>query len=396
MTEQEAKERVIKAGRKLVESGLIARTWGNVSCRINEYQFAITPSGRDYMSLTPDQIVTVAIVDCSYAGNIKPSSEKGIHADVYKNKPNIDFVIHTHQENASVISTLGLDKIRDGARYPLLGEEIICASYGLPGTKKLRKGVSEAIKRSKGNGIIMKHHGALCFGKDDEEAFRAASDLEVACEDFIMNKYKQVSHINDFNPNQLRQFALTCLNPKKTAVNTSQSCTYCDSERTQDGFKLYRKDGSIACFGLEENDSSMPEEAKVYQQIYLKNQNCNYIIYADAPDISTISNANLTLYPYLDDFAQIVGTKVHTVVNDGVKISAALKSASAVFIESHGALCCGTSKGDASAVSMIMEKNCKAVIAGTLFGKITSIGWLDKNLMRFVYIKKYAKQISNQ
>lgn len=393
MTEQEAKERVIIAGKKLVESGLIARTWGNVSCRIDEYHFAITPSGRDYMSLTPDQIVTVAIADCSYAGNVKPSSEKGIHADVYKNKPDVNFVIHTHQENASVISALGLDKIQIGNRYPLLGEEIICASYGLPGTKKLLRGVSEAIKYAKGNGVIMKHHGAVCFGKDDEEAFRAASDLEAACENFINNQYKQVSQIKEFHPDQLRQFALTRLTQKKT-VDAGQSCSYCDSERTENGFKLYRKDGSTVQFKLGHHADSILEEAKLYNEIYEKNRNINYIIYTDVPDILTTSSADLTLYPYLDDFAQIVGTKVHTVAEDESKISAALRSASAVLIKNHGALCCGSSKGDASAVSMIMEKNCKVVIAGTIFGKITPIGWLDKNLMRFVYLKKYAKQIS--
>ncbi|MDF2673982.1 MAG: class aldolase/adducin family protein, partial [Clostridiales bacterium] len=99
-----AKELVVKAGIRLVESGLIARTWGNVSCRIDEYSFVITPSGRDYLSLTADEIVTVKISDCSYSGNIKPSSEKGVHAKVYKLYSEANFVIHTHQENASVIS----------------------------------------------------------------------------------------------------------------------------------------------------------------------------------------------------------------------------------------------------------------------------------------------------
>ncbi len=71
MTVDEARGLVVKAGKKLVESGLIARTWGNVSCRISAHQFVITPSGRDYLTMTPDEIVTVAISDCSYGGNIQ-------------------------------------------------------------------------------------------------------------------------------------------------------------------------------------------------------------------------------------------------------------------------------------------------------------------------------------
>ena len=76
----EAKQLVIKAGIEVVEYGLIARTWGNISCRVDDKRFVITPSGRPYETLTPDEIVVVNIDDCSYEGDIKPSSEKGIHA----------------------------------------------------------------------------------------------------------------------------------------------------------------------------------------------------------------------------------------------------------------------------------------------------------------------------
>ena len=50
---QEAKELVVKAGKELIEKGLIARTWGNVSARISDTQFVITPSGRAYEDLLP-------------------------------------------------------------------------------------------------------------------------------------------------------------------------------------------------------------------------------------------------------------------------------------------------------------------------------------------------------
>ena len=84
-----AKETVITAGKRLVESGLIARTWGNVSCRVDDNSFVITPSGRSYETLTPDEIVLVKIDDLSYDGDVKPSSEKGIHAQAYKLRPEI-------------------------------------------------------------------------------------------------------------------------------------------------------------------------------------------------------------------------------------------------------------------------------------------------------------------
>ena len=98
----EAKKIVVEAGKQLVSTGLIARTWGNVSCRIDDKQFVITPSGKAYEGLTPDDIVLVNMDDLSYEGDIKPSSEKGIHAQCYLHKTEIGFVIHTHQANPSV------------------------------------------------------------------------------------------------------------------------------------------------------------------------------------------------------------------------------------------------------------------------------------------------------
>ena len=94
--EKEARELIIQAGRKLLESGLVSRTWGNISARVSSTHFIITPSGLSYETLQPEQLVKVRIDDCSYEGKIKPSSEKGIHAAAYLHRPDTGFVIHTH------------------------------------------------------------------------------------------------------------------------------------------------------------------------------------------------------------------------------------------------------------------------------------------------------------
>ena len=87
----------------------VARTWGNVSARISDTQFVITPSGRAYETLTPEEVVVVNIEDCSYEGDIKPSSEKGVHAAAYRHHPTVDFVIHTHQKAATIVSITGME-----------------------------------------------------------------------------------------------------------------------------------------------------------------------------------------------------------------------------------------------------------------------------------------------
>ena len=107
----QAKEEVIRAGRELLESGLIARTWGNISARISDSRFVITPSGLSYDSLTPDDIVEVDIEDCAWEGDVKPSSEKGVHAAAYRQRPDVHFVLHTHQDYATALSVLGRDYV---------------------------------------------------------------------------------------------------------------------------------------------------------------------------------------------------------------------------------------------------------------------------------------------
>ena len=135
MNINEAKDIVIKAGRELVAQGLIARTWGNVSQRVNENTMAITPSGRDYLSLKREDIVLVNIETLEYEYDVKPSSEKGVHAACYKNK-DVNFVIHTHQECASVISSCGVSSIDVDEGYTYLDKKVLCSPYGLPSTKK--------------------------------------------------------------------------------------------------------------------------------------------------------------------------------------------------------------------------------------------------------------------
>lgn len=180
------KQKVIELGKALVDHQLIARTWGNVSIRVDENRFAITPSGRNYETLTPDDIVLIEIKTLSYEGNVKPSSEKGIHASVYEMKPKVNCVIHTHQKYASALSATSLKEVS-------LDYVVPCASYGLPGTKTLMNHVRTALMVAE-HSVIMKYHGALCFGENDTEALRVAIELEKKCDAYIETHLKKTEN----------------------------------------------------------------------------------------------------------------------------------------------------------------------------------------------------------
>lgn len=181
MDKRTAKQQVIQAGKELVRTGLIVRTWGNVSCRPDAGSFLITASGRNYKTLTEDEIVEVSLSDLSYRGDIRPSSEYKLHRAVYQRKEGAAFVIHTHQDNASALSAAGLSLIRFDREYEGLGDSVFCAEYGLPGTDRLCENTVKALEQTEGRAVILKNHGALCFGESYEQAFRTARSLEEAC-----------------------------------------------------------------------------------------------------------------------------------------------------------------------------------------------------------------------
>ena len=179
-TEDEARLLVVRAGRRLLEAGLAARTWGNVSARVSDTHFVITPSGEAYEDLRPERLVRVRIADGSYTGKVRPSSERGIHADAYRLRPDVNFVIHTHQYEASVAGVAGRDL--SGLSHPLLGERVPCAAYGLPGTARLRRAVAAQLADWPSSpALLMRRHGALCLGGTMEDAFSAAQALEEVC-----------------------------------------------------------------------------------------------------------------------------------------------------------------------------------------------------------------------
>ena len=372
-TKTEAKELVIKAGKELVKAGLIARTWGNISARISDTQFVITPSGRAYETLTPDELVTVSIADCSYEGTIKPSSEKGVHADAYRLRPEVNFVIHTHQVNASALSILGQDITEIdsyGETYKqILGDVIPCAKYGMSSTKKLKNAVSFAVsKYPASKAVLMKYHGALCMGKDYDDAFLVAHSLEEVCG---------------------KLYEKFC---KNEAKDDTIAVDYGSSMRS--GSKVSLKvDGKMTDYDLEHLSQDISEVFSLHAEIY-KDDNINSIIHVTTPYVLEMSRRKKMMKPYLDDQAQIAGTSVKCLKKDQLSaktIIKGLKKRNALLISDAGAICTGGTKSDAEAVGLVLEKGCKSALLSYYLNHVKPVKTLHAFIERKVYVLKYSK-----
>lgn len=179
MDERTARQQVVEAGRRLLEEGLVARTWGNVSCRIDERRYAITPSGIGYQMLREEDIVVVDMESGEWEGIHKPSGEKGVHSAGYRMHPDAGFIVHTHQTYASAYSIAGFENLKISQEESEKLGGVALAAYGLPGMKKLTESVTEAYAEA--GTVLMAHHGVVFVGASGEEAFEKAKLLEDIC-----------------------------------------------------------------------------------------------------------------------------------------------------------------------------------------------------------------------
>lgn len=171
-------EQICAAGRRLVAEGLVVRSWGNISLRADENSFLITPSGRTYDDLASDDIVQVDICSLSYSGPVAPSSEKALHAEIYKMRPDVHAVIHTHQTEATILSAAGaVVMINDDEARRYLGSELRTAPYSLSGTRRLAVRAAGMMKKGI-YAVLLANHGAVCAGSDMNDAFKSARILE--------------------------------------------------------------------------------------------------------------------------------------------------------------------------------------------------------------------------
>lgn len=178
---------VAEAGKRMLHKGLVIGASGNISVRIpGEDRIVITPSQVEYDRIGADDIVVVDFEKNVLQGERNPSIEAGMHIGVYKARPDVGAVVHTHSVHASAVASLGrtippfLDEI-----VLMLGGEIEVAEYGVPGSEELAENAVRAM--GKKNAVLLANHGSLCCGKNLESAFGNAELVERVAQIFILS-----------------------------------------------------------------------------------------------------------------------------------------------------------------------------------------------------------------
>ena len=172
------KEQVWKLHLELPRNGLVAWTSGNVSARDPETGLVvIKPSGVLYDERRPEDHVVVNLEGEIVEGNLKPSSDTASHLYIYRHRPDVHGVVHTHSSYATAFAALGrpipvyLTAIADE-----FGGPIPCAGFALIGGEEIGRLVVEHIGASPA--ILLKNHGVFTVGSTVREAVKAAVMVE--------------------------------------------------------------------------------------------------------------------------------------------------------------------------------------------------------------------------
>ena len=199
-----AREAVRSMGVTLLETGLVVGTWGNVSVRLGP-QMVITPTGADYDKLTADDMPVVDLATGTWTGQ-KPSSERGLHLAVYRERPEIQAVIHAHSPFASTLAAAHRDlpPVLDDLAQ-IAGPGVRVAPYALPGTSKIVRVTMKALRGRMA--AFMANHGVVCLGRSLDEAHLCCQVVEKAAKAFIEAEFlggaKELNHFEAWAMHQI-------------------------------------------------------------------------------------------------------------------------------------------------------------------------------------------------
>ncbi|NBI09798.1 class II aldolase/adducin family protein [Colidextribacter sp. OB.20] len=173
------KRKVIDAGIRMLSEGITIGTWGNVTVRDPETGYVyLSPSGMPYKTLVEDDIVVVRLDGSRVEGERKPTIETEMHLAIYRARPECNAVIHTHPVYSTAFSAMGEDipLLLDEAAQ-VLGDTVRTTSYALPGSQELADECVKALG-DKAMACLLRSHGAVCLGRDLEQAFGNSTVLE--------------------------------------------------------------------------------------------------------------------------------------------------------------------------------------------------------------------------
>jgi L-fuculose-phosphate aldolase len=200
--EYKLKEQICEIGRRVYNKGFAAANDGNISCRLNDREILCTPTMISKGFMKCEDLCKVDYEGKQLAGTRKRSSEILLHLAVYKNRPDVNAVVHCHPPHATAFAVAGvpIPQCVLPEVEVFLGE-VPTAVYETPGTQKFAETIVPHLKA--GNTIILANHGTVTFGTDLETAYWNSEIIDAYCKILILSR--QLGEVNYFNQQHTKE-----------------------------------------------------------------------------------------------------------------------------------------------------------------------------------------------
>jgi L-fuculose-phosphate aldolase len=236
LSEFEIKKEICEIGRRIYEKGMVASNDGNISVKLNDNEFLCTPTGVSKGFMTPEYICKVdkngKVLQAN--GKFKPSSEIKMHMRVYKERPDVNAVVHAHPMYATSFAIAGIPLTQ-----PIMPEAVITlgcvpiAEYGTPSTEEIPDAVSKYLPYY--DAVLLENHGALSFSDSLLAAYHKMESVEFYAQLLFLSKQlggpKELSKAQVERLYEIRRaFGMTGKHPADLCPNTKegkQSCHNC-------------------------------------------------------------------------------------------------------------------------------------------------------------------------
>lgn len=202
ISEWKLKEQMCDVGRRIWLKGFCAGNEGNHSYRIGENRVLCTPTGISKGNLKPEDMCVVDMEGKQLEGKRKRTSEILMHLAIYKNRPDVKAVIHSHPPHATAFAIAGMDLptcIHPEAEV-FLGA-VKTAKYVTPGDTRLGESILPYVKDS--NTILLQSHGVVCFDPDLEQCYYKLEIVDAYARILILAK--QVGSIRPLTPPEMKE-----------------------------------------------------------------------------------------------------------------------------------------------------------------------------------------------
>ena len=175
----EERAAVVRACQQLLATGLVRGTSGNVSIRRAE-AVAVSPTGVPYPELTPAAVPVLGLDGSPLDGELAPTSELALHLAVYRARPDVAAIVHTHSMFATVFAVLGEPIPPVHYLLARAGGSVPLAPYARYGTAELAEACVRAL--ADGPAVLLAQHGVVTVGADLAAAMAAAEAVEYVAE----------------------------------------------------------------------------------------------------------------------------------------------------------------------------------------------------------------------